>query len=111
MIQRCFFNDFLRGNQVPELIPVLCACDNIWADEIKKEKHGVTFQRPSLLSLGDDAATVSALGGAIELEGPLASASRRAVYAARMPTARQAVKVGVSWAIDAVLNAAKARPK
>lgn len=64
-----------------------------------------------MLSLGDDAATVSALGGAIELEGRLASASRRAVYAARMPTARQAVKVGVSWAIDAVLNAAKARPK
>ena len=55
MIQRFFFNDFLRDNQVPELIPVLCACDNIWADEIKKEKHGVTFQRPSLLSLGDDA--------------------------------------------------------
>ena len=55
MIQRCFFNDFLRGNQAPELIPVLCACDNIWADEIKKEKHGVTFQRPSPLSLGDDA--------------------------------------------------------
>ena len=55
MIQRCFFNDFLRGNQAPELIPVFCVCDNIWADEIKKEKHGVTFQRPSLLSLGDDA--------------------------------------------------------
>ena len=55
MIQRCFFNDFLRGNQAPELIPVFCACDNIWADEIKKEKHGVTFQRPSPLSLGDDA--------------------------------------------------------
>ena len=50
MIQRCFFNDFLRGNQAPELIPVFCACDNIWADEIKKEKHGVTFQRASLLS-------------------------------------------------------------
>lgn len=55
MIQRCFFNDFLRGNQAPELIPVFCACDNIWADEINKEKYGVTFQRPSLLSLGDDA--------------------------------------------------------
>lgn len=55
MIQRCFFNDFLRGNQAPELILVFCACDNIWADEIKKEKYGVTFQCPCLLSLGDDA--------------------------------------------------------
>ena len=55
MIQRCFFNDFLRGNQAPELIPVFCARDNIWADEIKTEKYGVTFQRASLLFLGDDA--------------------------------------------------------
>ncbi len=55
LIQRCYFNDYLRAYDAPELIPVFCACDNIWADEINKEKYGVTFHRPSLLSLGDDA--------------------------------------------------------
>ena len=44
--------------------------------------------------------------GLLELKGPLAAASRRAVYAARMPTAKQAAKVGASWAIDAAINTA-----
>lgn len=55
MIRRCYFNDFLRGNGAPELITVFCSCDNIWADEINKAKYGVSFHRPTLLSLGDDA--------------------------------------------------------
>jgi len=57
-----------------------------------------------MLSLGDSSAALSALG-LINLQGPLASASRRAVYAARMPTTRQATKVGISWAVDALLGA------
>lgn len=50
-----------------------------------------------MLSLGQDAASVSALGQLVKLSGPLASVSRRAVYAARMPTPSQAAKVGISW--------------
>jgi hypothetical protein len=60
-----------------------------------------------MLSLGDDAAAISALGQLVRLSGPLASVGRRAVYAARMPTPRQAAKVGLSWAVDAAFGAAR----
>ena len=60
-----------------------------------------------MLSLGSDAASISALKGLVTLRGPLASAGRRAVYAARMPTAKQAAKVGLSWAVDAAFDAAR----
>ena len=53
-----------------------------------------------MLSLGEDAASIAALGQMVRLSGPLASAGRRAVYAARMPTPTQAAKVGLSWAVD-----------
>ena len=36
-----------------------------------------------------------------------AFAGRRAVYAARMPTPKQAAKVGLSWAIDAAFSVAR----
>jgi len=60
-----------------------------------------------MLSLGQDAASVSALGQLVKLSGPLASVSRRAVYAARMPTPSQAAKVGISWAVDAAFGLAR----
>ena len=60
-----------------------------------------------MLSLGDDAASISALGQLVKLSGPLASYGRRAVYAARMPTPRQAAKVGLSWAVDAAFSTAR----
>ncbi|KAL1496836.1 hypothetical protein AB1Y20_014422 [Prymnesium parvum] len=56
-----------------------------------------------MISLGEDAASVSALG-LVELDGPLAAVSRRAVYAARMPTASQAASVGASWAVDSAVQ-------
>uniref|UniRef100_A0A7S4F6D1 FAD/NAD(P)-binding domain-containing protein n=1 Tax=Chrysotila carterae TaxID=13221 RepID=A0A7S4F6D1_CHRCT len=59
-----------------------------------------------MLSLGGAEASLSSLG-VFNFEGPVASAARRAVYAARMPTASQASRVGLSWAVDAVLAAAK----
>jgi len=61
-----------------------------------------------MLSLGGNDASVAALAGLVELQGPLASASRRAIYAARMPTVSQAAKVGASWALDIALAAARA---
>ena len=48
-----------------------------------------------MLTLGDFDASVSgpsALEGLIKLSGPVASAARRVVYAARMPTADQRIK-------------------
>ena len=50
---------------------------------------------------------LSALGSLVSLSGPLAFAGRRAVYAARMPTTRQAAKVGLSWGVDAAFGLAK----
>ena len=57
-----------------------------------------------MVSLGDDAASVSALADLVALSGPLAFAGRRAIYAARMPTQRQAAKVGLSWAVDGAFD-------
>uniref|UniRef100_A0A7S0LKG6 FAD/NAD(P)-binding domain-containing protein n=1 Tax=Coccolithus braarudii TaxID=221442 RepID=A0A7S0LKG6_9EUKA len=59
-----------------------------------------------MLSLGEGYGTLTALG-AINLQGPLASLTRRAVYAARMPTTKQATRVGLSWAADAAASVAK----
>lgn len=61
-----------------------------------------------MLSLGDNDGSVAALAGLVRLQGPLASASRRAIYAARMPTVAQAAKVGASWALDVAMAAARA---
>ena len=58
-----------------------------------------------MLSLGDQSATIAALAQAVRLNGPVAYAVRRAVYAARMPTSTQAAKVGLSWAVDAAFGA------
>ena len=59
-----------------------------------------------MLSLGDSAGSMSSLG-LINLQGPLANLGRRAVYAARMPTSQQAVRAGLSWAVDSVVGAMK----
>ena len=58
-----------------------------------------------MLSLGEGQASIAALAEAVRLDGPLASAARRAVYAARMPTPTQAARVGLSWAVDAAFGA------
>ena len=54
-IERCLFNEFFRQNGAPEVTPILCALDNIWADELSKPRYGVRFERPTTLAKGDDA--------------------------------------------------------
>lgn len=54
-IERCLFNEFFRRNGAPEVTPILCALDNVWADELSKPKYGVRFERPTTLAKGDDA--------------------------------------------------------
>jgi len=49
-----------------------------------------------MMTLGSDDATISTLGGLVELSGPTASWLRRWIYAVRMPTPKQ----GVVAAID-----------
>lgn len=48
-----------------------------------------------MMTLGTDEATISTLGGLVELSGPAASWLRRWIYAVRMPTPRQGLKAAV----------------
>jgi hypothetical protein len=54
-IERCLFNEFFRRNGAPEVTPILCALDNVWADELSKPRYGIRFERPTTLAEGDDA--------------------------------------------------------
>lgn len=53
-IQKCFFDDFFRANGMPEVTPIFCAMDNLWAEELEKPQYGVRFERPTTLARGDD---------------------------------------------------------
>ena len=53
-ITHCFFLNFFRANGAPELTPVLCAMDAVWADELNSGPYNVSFERPTLMSSGDD---------------------------------------------------------
>jgi NADH dehydrogenase len=73
--------------------------------QVDLENKGVPkkFQYQSLgemLSLGgDEDASISSLNGLFKLNGPLASTARRLVYAARMPTPKQAVRSGAGYVV------------
>jgi NADH dehydrogenase len=73
--------------------------------QVNLENKGIQkeFQYLSLgemLSLGgDEDASISSLNGLFTLNGPLASAARRLVYAARMPTPKQAVRSGAGYVV------------
>jgi hypothetical protein len=54
-IERCLFNEFFRKNGAPEVTPILCALDNVWANELNKPRYGVRFERPTTLANGNDA--------------------------------------------------------
>lgn len=53
-IRRCFFNDFFRTNGAPELTPLFCFMDTLWADALHEGKYNVRFERPTTLAAGDD---------------------------------------------------------
>ena len=53
-IHRCFYNDFFRANGAPEVTPIFCAMDYLWAEELEKPQYGVRFERPTTLARGDD---------------------------------------------------------
>lgn len=54
-VTRCLFSDFFRRNGVPELTPLFCAFDAIWANELNRPEYGVRFERPSTIAEGADA--------------------------------------------------------
>jgi NADH dehydrogenase FAD-containing subunit len=59
-----------------------------------------------MLTLGRVDAAISSLGGLLEIEGPLASLSRRLVYALRMPTRQQTATALVSSAVTGAITIA-----
>lgn len=54
-IRKCFFYGFMKHHGTPELTVVHCNNDAVWAEELEKAEYGVSFERPTLMSLGDDA--------------------------------------------------------
>jgi hypothetical protein len=53
-ISRCFFHDFFRRNEAPELTQVMCALDIVWAKKLKAEGHNVRFERPVTMAEGGE---------------------------------------------------------
>ena len=51
-----------------------------------------------MLTLGEEDASITSLGGAVRLDGAPASVLRRLIYAVRMPTGRQALIAGLAGA-------------
>ncbi len=43
-IEKCLFNEFFRENGAPEVTPILCALDDVWADELSEPRYGVRFK-------------------------------------------------------------------
>lgn len=54
VVRRCFFNDFFRANDALEVLPLLCAQDDLWMKELNKSKYGIKAFRTALLSRRDD---------------------------------------------------------
>ena len=50
--KKCFYYDFFVANDIPELTRVFCSADKNWFEEIKPEKHGFKFERPTTLGYG-----------------------------------------------------------
>lgn len=54
VVKRCFYNDFFRKNNAPELMRIACRWDLVsWSKGIVPERHGVRFSRPVTLGLDD----------------------------------------------------------
>ncbi|WP_274630747.1 L-2-amino-thiazoline-4-carboxylic acid hydrolase [Arvimicrobium flavum] len=53
-ITRCLFNDLLRAAGYPQVIPVFCAMDIVWAQEVTHKRYNLDFTRPTTLAAGDD---------------------------------------------------------
>ncbi|MFC1949165.1 L-2-amino-thiazoline-4-carboxylic acid hydrolase [Chloroflexota bacterium] len=50
--KKCFYYDFFVLNDIPELTRVFCSGDKNWFEQIKPDKHGFQFERPTTLGYG-----------------------------------------------------------
>jgi hypothetical protein len=53
-VHECFYHRFFSENGAPELTKLACDINANWIDAIDPEKHGVRFERPSMLGYGGD---------------------------------------------------------
>ncbi|CAM6100088.1 unnamed protein product [Calypogeia fissa] len=52
-VSRCLYHSMFTAEDLPELTPVFCALDRLWFDQLRPQKHGVEFLRPSTLAGGN----------------------------------------------------------
>ena len=53
-VHECFYHRFFSENSAPELTQLACDINANWIDAIDPAKHGVRFERPSMLGYGGD---------------------------------------------------------
>lgn len=54
-IRRCLYNDFLSAIGMPQVTPLFCAMDMIWAEDVTHPRYNLRFERPTTLAAGGDA--------------------------------------------------------
>jgi hypothetical protein len=53
-VNECFYHRFFSENGAPELTQIACDSNANWIDAIDPAKHGVRFERPTMLGYGGD---------------------------------------------------------
>eukprot|EP00250_Pteridium_aquilinum_P008732 c18168_g1_i2 orf=336-659(+) len=51
-VKQCLYNSVFTADGVPELIPIFCALDRMWFDQVHPARHSLHFARPSTLANG-----------------------------------------------------------
>lgn len=54
-VRRCLYHSVFTAEGNPQLTPIFCALDSMWFDQLKPQKHGVEFRRPTTLAGGNAA--------------------------------------------------------
>lgn len=53
-VRKCLFKDYFSRNDATELLPLFCAMDTVWSQEMNTGPYNVRFDRPTIMSVGDD---------------------------------------------------------
>ena len=51
-VERCFYHDVLKLNDLERLTPIFCAFDANWIDAIDRARDGFEFERPTTIGTG-----------------------------------------------------------
>jgi len=49
-VEKCFFYEFFRGSNAPEVTPLLCRLDYAWIEALRRKQPNIQFDRPSTLA-------------------------------------------------------------